>query len=86
MSLLAEGYAPLDEERGNVLPDGVENFPILAQHATIDFLANFVIHSIDQIAGLDALIQVGDQFRPSGLERLMRFGTTDEYEKFFVHF
>ena len=69
--LLAEGDALLDKERGDVLPDGVQIFAILAEETAVDFLADFLfLHAIEQPVS-DALIQVGDQLHIRAAERLM---------------
>jgi len=76
----------LDKERGDVLPDGVQDFAILAEETAVDFLADLFLHAIEQCAGLDALIQVGDQLHIRAAERLMCLGAADDFEKFVVHF
>ena len=76
----------LDKERGDVLPDGIKDFAILAEETTVDFLADLFLHAIEQCAGLDALIQVGDQLHIRAAERLMCLGAAGDFEKFVVHF
>ena len=84
--LLAEGDALLDKERGDILPDGVQDFAILAEKTAFDFLAYLFLHPVEQSSGLDALIQVGDQLGVRMAERLMRLRAADDFEKVIVHF
>ena len=84
--LLAEGDALLDEERGDVLPDRVQDFTILSEESAVDFLADLFLQPVDQSAGLDALIQVGNQLGVRMAERLMRLRAADDFEKVIVHF
>ena len=76
----------LDEERGDVLADGVQDFSVFPQEAAVEFLADLFVDAIVQRPGLDSLVEVINQSGIGRLERLVSLRATDDFEQFFVHY